>query len=182
MWYDTQPRNLLRWNMFGGTIGGPIVKKKLFFFFDYQGQRFNHPSSSKFLNVFTASERQGNFGDICASGFTGGLCNDTVTVNNVTCKTYQLCDPRNGNTPILNEVIDWSHNFSASLLNDVRFGINYVKTDSGTHFASSLGNLAEQLGIANGNKGGPGMLLVGFNGGTPSNPGGGILSGIGNNS
>src|SRR5437870_369834 len=34
------PRPLLRWNMFGGTIGGPVVKNKLFFFFDYQGQRF----------------------------------------------------------------------------------------------------------------------------------------------
>src|SRR5713101_1433720 len=34
------PKPLLRWNMFGGTIGGPIVKNKLFFFFDYQGQRF----------------------------------------------------------------------------------------------------------------------------------------------
>src|SRR5205814_5759548 len=97
--FTAQPRNLLRWNMFGGTIGGPIVKKKLFFFFDYQGQRFNHPSSSKFLNVFTASERQGNFGDICATGFTAGLCNDTVTVNNVTYKTHQLYDPQNSNMP-----------------------------------------------------------------------------------
>src|SRR5437763_4185012 len=33
------PRAKLRWNMFGGTIGGPVLKNKLFFFFDYQGQR-----------------------------------------------------------------------------------------------------------------------------------------------
>src|SRR6202046_359341 len=34
------PRAPLRWNMFGGTLGGPVLKNKLFFFVDYQGQRF----------------------------------------------------------------------------------------------------------------------------------------------
>jgi hypothetical protein len=43
--------------MFGGTIGGPIVKNKLFFFFDIQYQRFDHPSSTQKLGVFTAAER-----------------------------------------------------------------------------------------------------------------------------
>jgi Carboxypeptidase regulatory-like domain/TonB dependent receptor len=45
---------------FGGTIGGPIVKNKTFFFFDYLGQR-NHlpfPASS---TVPTAGSRNGNF-------------------------------------------------------------------------------------------------------------------------
>src|SRR5437667_10606975 len=90
------PRNPLRWNMFGGPIGGPIVKNKLFFFFDYQGQRFDHPSSTQQFNVFTAAERQGNFGDICTAGFTGGVCNDP---------TQQLYDPLNGTAPLANNVI-----------------------------------------------------------------------------
>lgn len=33
----------LRYNQFGGTFGGPIIKDKLFFFADYQGQRMVPP-------------------------------------------------------------------------------------------------------------------------------------------
>src|SRR5580700_2216577 len=32
------PQHLVR-NLFGGTIGGPIIKNRLFFFFNYQGER-----------------------------------------------------------------------------------------------------------------------------------------------
>ncbi|HEX2711433.1 MAG TPA: TonB-dependent receptor, partial [Candidatus Acidoferrales bacterium] len=58
------PRDKLRWNMFGGTVGGPILRNKLFFFFDYQGQRFDHPASSSLFTVFTAKERAGDFSEL----------------------------------------------------------------------------------------------------------------------
>jgi hypothetical protein len=58
------PRAALRWNMFGGTLGGPIWKDKLFFFVDYQGQRFDHPTTSESITVFTNAERNGDFSQL----------------------------------------------------------------------------------------------------------------------
>ena len=59
--YPALPKAKLRWNMFGGTLGGPIIRNKLFFFADFQDQRFDFPSSSSFNTVFTAAERGGDF-------------------------------------------------------------------------------------------------------------------------
>ena len=54
-----QPDNLKR-NQFGGTIGGPIRKDKLFFFASYQGTRIASQTPSK-VAVPTAQERAGIF-------------------------------------------------------------------------------------------------------------------------
>ena len=62
--FSGTPRDKLRWNMFGGTLGGPVFKNKLFFFVDYQGQRFDHPSSTGPITVFTTAERAGNFSQL----------------------------------------------------------------------------------------------------------------------
>jgi hypothetical protein len=50
--------------MFGGTLGGPILKNKLFFFVDYQGQRFNHPSSSQFFSTYSDAQKAGDFSEL----------------------------------------------------------------------------------------------------------------------
>ncbi|HTM89215.1 MAG TPA: TonB-dependent receptor [Terriglobales bacterium] len=272
----------LRWNMYGGTIGGPVVKNKLFFFFDYQGQRFDHPASTSFFNVFTTAERGGDFGALCSKGFDGaGICQDRNSKGQVTNQLYNPCTstagpctaanfvpgtrtpfpfnrvptsmlnpvaqalfssplypaPVNANVennafntvtqafdnnqfdvkidynatekdhifgryshanqnnpltnslaiigqgfsqaPINNEMADWTHTFSSDLLNDLRFGVNYIKLHNGTTFGSSVGSLATQLGIANGNPIGPGLMQLDFYGGTPSQPGNGTINSVG---
>src|SRR5260370_5667962 len=266
----------LRWNMFGGTVGGPIKKNKLFFFFDYQGQRFDHPASSSTLNVFSAKERTGNFSELCQTGFTGpgGTCAPAPAGSNLPAiQLYNPCNPGTGvlgvpctaaatrsvfagniipsnmidpvasalfasplyatptiggiqnnavNTsstpfnshqydikvdytisekdrlfaryshayqsnpttnsfalfgigysqaPITNDVVNWTHVFRPSLLNEFRFGTNYIHLNNGTTFDASVGKLGEQLGMVGTNGAQLGLLGLSFSGG--------FVSGIG---
>ncbi len=50
-------------NMFGGTAGGPIMKDRTFFFFDYQGQRTNQ-GQTYLSTVPSAKMRNGDFSEI----------------------------------------------------------------------------------------------------------------------
>src|SRR4029077_3162234 len=73
------PKPAARWNMFGATFGGPIIKNKLFFFTDYQGQRFDFPATANSYNAISGDERNGNFSALCTGkggSFTGpgGTC------------------------------------------------------------------------------------------------------------
>jgi hypothetical protein len=61
-------RPLLRWNEFGATLGGPIKRNKLFFFVDYQGERFDTPASSAGFTVLTSQERVGDFSQLLTQG------------------------------------------------------------------------------------------------------------------
>lgn len=49
---------------FGGTIGGPILKNKLFYFGSYQGRRFNQTNNGLINFVPNAAERTGDFSDL----------------------------------------------------------------------------------------------------------------------
>ena len=55
------PRLDLKRNQFGATLGGPIVKDKVFFFLAYQGQRQIQASPLIDSPVYTPQELQGNF-------------------------------------------------------------------------------------------------------------------------
>ncbi|HEX5082376.1 MAG TPA: TonB-dependent receptor [Blastocatellia bacterium] len=51
-------------NEFGGTIGGPILKEKLFFFFSYDGWRYRVVSPTQAASLPTLKMRQGDFSEL----------------------------------------------------------------------------------------------------------------------
>ena len=65
--FTNNQRTKLRWNVFGATLGGPVIRNKLFFFTDFQGTRFDTPPSQGSFTVLTALERQGNFSELSTS-------------------------------------------------------------------------------------------------------------------
>ncbi len=74
------PRSPIRWNEFGATFGGPIIKDKIFFFGDYQGIRRNTPTAVNTFSVIPAEFRNGDFSRL------------------LTEKNIQLYDPLNLDT------------------------------------------------------------------------------------
>jgi hypothetical protein len=62
-------RSPVRWNQFGGTLGGPIKRDKLFFFADYQGFRQATPTSLSVTSVFQTAWRTGNFSNLLTSTY-----------------------------------------------------------------------------------------------------------------
>jgi len=222
--FNGAPRSAVRWNNFGGTLGGPILKNKLFFFIDYQGQRDDTPTSIVTTTVYTAAERTGNFSQVLseqgiqlynpfstnASGsrtpFAGNIIpaslfspaaskilssqyyplpiNSSLVNNyqyatntfingdqgdvkidynisdkdrfygrysesrfdNPTINSYPLIYNSFATAPTHTGVVDWTRTISPSLVNEVRFGVNYVYNDNGAA-ANGLNNFAQTVGI-----------------------------------
>ena len=62
--YFDPTRSAFNQNQFGGTVGGPIRRDKIFFFTDYQGTRTTQGVSTGNISVPTVAQRNGNFDDL----------------------------------------------------------------------------------------------------------------------
>src|SRR6185436_4795389 len=102
-------KNRLRFNQFGGTIGGPLwlprfgeggasaIKDKTFFFFSYEGKRLIGTTAG-FARVLTEAERRGDFssglGACIKSGTTDvPLLNPNGTPSGQCIRVGQIFDP-----------------------------------------------------------------------------------------
>jgi Carboxypeptidase regulatory-like domain len=62
--YFDPTRSAFNQNQFGGTVGGPMRRDKIFFFTDYQGTRTTQGVSTGNISVPTVAQRNGNFDDL----------------------------------------------------------------------------------------------------------------------
>ena len=235
------PRPPLRWNEFGGTLGGPIKKDKLFFFMDYEGLRKDIPPSISGMIVMPTAWRSGDFSSLLngantsngkavqiynpyALNTTTGLRDpfpnnvipatllspaavkllgnsalypapqiNTIKSNNYFYGTSSQLNMDQGDikldyrpedkdyfnfrysrgrqdapglntfplfynsfntSPFQNGVLNWTRTVRPNLINEARFGVNYIELINGGA-DKGLGNIATTAGIA---AAGPGLL------------------------
>lgn len=102
-------KNKLRFNQFGGTIGGPlwlprfgeggasVVKDRTFFFFSYEGKRLSGTTAG-FGRVLTEAERRGDFSSSLGACIKSGtidvpLLNPNGTPSGQCIRVGQIFDP-----------------------------------------------------------------------------------------
>jgi hypothetical protein len=113
---STLPRPVLQWNNFGGMVGGPIIKNKLFFFADESNELYNTPRTGETNTVLPeAAFVKGDFSTLCTSqgaSFVNGVCSNPV---------YQLYQPASGaaagtRQPFLNNQVPISSKVASSII------------------------------------------------------------------
>ena len=92
------PKNPYTTAQFGGTLGGPILKDKLFFFLDYEGMRY-HGAGETTSSVVPAAFRTGDLSTLLS--VQGIQLYDTQTINP---STQQPTAYVNNQIPITNPV------------------------------------------------------------------------------
>jgi outer membrane receptor protein involved in Fe transport len=162
-----------RWNQFGGSVGGPVIKDKIFFFGDYQGMR-NDLFTSGNETVPIDAFRTGDFSSVAA---TDPIYDPATGNPDGTGRTQISCDG------ILNKICpDRISNAAKNLLallpepNSPGYSSNY-QISRGDYFVTSKTvvfgkfsyfkasfNTPTAYGVAGGGPplGGPGVANAGF--------------------
>jgi hypothetical protein len=137
--YFKAPKPPLRYNQFGANIGGPVIRNKLFFFFDYSGLR-NSAGTTLRAYVPTQAERAGDFS---ADAFT---IYDPSTYNAST----GTISPFPGNIIKANRISNFASQYMAYFplpTGSSVPGSNFEKTTSNTStYDSFLGRLDYTIG------------------------------------
>jgi Carboxypeptidase regulatory-like domain len=79
--YFLQQVPIFKYNLFGGTIGLPIVKDKMFFFASYQGARRREGQNPGVLTVLSPAERNGDFSSLLSGPDPLQLINPATGAN-----------------------------------------------------------------------------------------------------
>lgn len=83
----TRTKNFIRNHIWGGTVGGPIQKNKLFTFFAYEAWRTKEPKDS-LRTMITDRQRQGDFSQtLTRTGVMKTIYDPTTTVLDVATNT-----------------------------------------------------------------------------------------------
>jgi Carboxypeptidase regulatory-like domain/TonB dependent receptor len=64
--YFSPTRGSFNQNQFGGTLGGPVIRSKIFFYADYQGTRQTQGVDTGLIPVPSAQDRTGNVSDLAS--------------------------------------------------------------------------------------------------------------------
>ncbi|MGB7599986.1 MAG: carboxypeptidase regulatory-like domain-containing protein [Candidatus Sulfotelmatobacter sp.] len=79
--YFSPTRGTFIQNQFGGTLGGPIKRSKIFFFSDYQGTRQRQGVDTGLIPVPSMQNRAGNLSDLASSFYTTEIVNGRSVIS-----------------------------------------------------------------------------------------------------